>query len=330
MVLAPSPDRRSLLAGLAALLLPLTTWAQARPQKQVLAFYYGWYGAPGHVTLDDAPEQPAGGPYDSLDPATIERQVKQAKSAGLTGFIASWWGRGDRTDQQLPHLLDTAKTAGLAIAAYVETADTPDNLCRDIVYIFQTYVSHPAWLRLDGKPVIFLYDRVLQGIGLDGWQKARALIEAAAPGALAFIATGNGPRQIAERTPFFDGLHIYDMPFYLAQPHTFAWLWRSGFYKSWVKAQKGLRVTTATVMPGYNDSKIPDRPPPRPIIDRNNGRTFRDLFGAVIAAKPDWILIVSFNEWHEGSEIEPSAQSGDRELKTCAAMSARFLGQGPN
>ena len=325
MALAPF-DRRTLLAGLsAALLTPLRALAQTRPPKQVLAFYYGWYGAPGHTTLDDAPEQPVGGPYDSLDPATIERQVNQARSAGLTGFIASWWGQGDRTDQQLPHLLDAAGKAGLDIAAYMEAATSADALSRDILYIYQTYGQHPAWLRLDGKPVIFLYDRVLQTLGLDGWQKARAQVEAAAPGALAFIATGNGPKQIAERAPVFDGVHIYDMPFYLSSPHTFEWLWRSSFYHSWVRAQKGLRVTTATVMPGYNDSKISNRPLPRPIVGRNNGRTLRDLFSAAIAADPDWILIVSFNEWHEGSEIEPSAQSGDRELKTCAAMTAKFL-----
>ena len=323
MVLAPSPDRRSLLAGLAALLLPLTTWAQARPQKQVLAFYYGWYGAPGHVTLDDAPEQPAGGPYDSLDPAVIARHVTEAKQAGLTGLIASWWGQGDRTDQQLPHLLDGA--AGLHVSAYIEQGTTPENLCNDILYLYRTYGGHGAWLKLDGRPVVFLYDRVLQTLGLDGWQKARALIEAAAPKAMAFIATGNGPHQIAERAPYFDGLHIYDMPFYLAEKHMFDWLWRFDFYHNWIKAQTGLRVTTATVMPGYNDSKVAGRPPPRPIVDRKDGRTFHDLWSAAAFADPDWMLIVSFNEWHEGSEIEPSRQYGDRDLKTSAEMAAKFL-----
>ncbi len=325
MALALFPDRRTLLAGLSAVLMPMRAFGQARPQKQVLAFYYGWYGAGDHRTLDDAPDKPVGGPYDSLDPATIERHISQARSAGLTGLIASWWGQDDRTDQQLPKLLDAAQKAGLHVCAYVEQGQSPEHLAADILYLHQAYGQHAAWLRLDDKPVLFLYDRVLQTLGLDGWQKARALIEARAPKALAFIATGNGPKQIAERAPFFDGVHIYDMPFYLAQEHLFDLFWPADFYRRWVKAQKGLRLTTATVMPGYNDSKVAGRPLPRPLVDRKGGQTFRDLWNAAIGAHPDWILIVSFNEWHEGSEIEPSQPYGDRELKTCAAMAAKFL-----
>lgn len=325
MVLVRFPDRRRLLAGLAAAALPWPAFAETRPQKQVLAFYYGWYGAGDHKTLDDAPEKPVGGPYDSLDSATIERHINQARSAGLTGLIASWWGQGDRTDQQLPRLLDAAQKASLHVCAYVENSDGPEKLAADCLYLQATYGRHPAWLKLDSKPVIFLYDRVLQTLTLDGWKKAKALIEASAPNALAFVATGNGPNQIAERAPWFDALHIYDMPFYLSQKHMFYALWIRQFYHRWVKNQKGLRVATATVMPGYDDRKIEGRPMPRPVVDRFGGKTLRGLWAAAISARPDWILIVSFNEWHEGSQIEPAPSYGERELNTCAEMSAKFL-----
>ena len=78
-------------------------------------------------------------------------------------------------------------------------------------------------------------------------------------------------------------------------------------------------------MPGYDDRAVPGRPLPRPVVNRDGGRLFADLWRAAIAADPDWILIVSFNEWHEGSEIEPSRETGSRELDTCRQMSARFL-----
>lgn len=318
-------SRRALLAALPALLTPLQALAQARPPRQVLAFYYGWYGADGHTTLDDAPDHPQDGPYDSLDPAVITRHTVLAKQAGLTGLIASWWGQGDRTDRQLGPLLDACAAQGLAVAPYVEVAASPEALAADIAYLFKAHGDHPAWLRLDGKPVIFLYDRVLQDLGLDGWNAARARVETARPDQLAFIATGNGRGQIAERAPAFDGVHIYDMPYYLAQKHDFAWFWRRHFYASYVKWQKGLRVTTATVMPGFDDRGVSGRTTPRPVVERKDGKTLAELFDAAIAARPDWILVVSFNEWHEGSEIEPSREYGDRELKTCAAMCARFL-----
>lgn len=327
-------SRRHLLAGVSALLAwPLRVRAGARTTKQVLAFYYGWYGPGTHwqspdpinKTLADAPDYPMAGPYDSLDPTTIDRHVTQAKDAGITGLICSWWGQGDRTDQQLKALLDSAALGDLAITAYVENITSPQTLADVCLYLLNTYGSHPSWLKLNGKPVIFLYDRVLQTVGLDGWTKALAIIDSRAKGRLAVVATGNGRKQIAERAPLFDGVHIYGMPYYLAQTHPLAWLWRRQFYNGWVKYQAGLSLTTATVIPGYDDHLVPGRPAPRPFVDRDKGKLYRDLWKAAISARPDWILIVSFNEWHEGSQIEPSVQYGDRELLTTREMSARFL-----
>jgi len=42
-------------------------------------------------------------------------------------------------------------------------------------------------------------------------------------------------------------------------------------------------------------------------------------------AGPDWVLITSFNEWHEGSEIEPSLEDGDRYLKLTKQYGPRFV-----
>ena len=316
--------RRSLLAGLTALLTPWSALAAPSRKKEVLAFYYGWYGPNAHWSDAGAIDTPAAGHYDSLDAAVITRQVTEIKNAGITGLISSWWGKGDATGQQLIPLLEAAEKAGISVTAYLENADTADALADQLIYLHQAHTAHAAWLKLDGKPVIFLYDRVLQTLGLDGYNAARAKVENRIPDAFAYITTGNGRGQIAQRAPFVDGVHIYDMPYYLAQDHPLPWLWRRQFYNSWLKYQKGLRVTTATIMPGFDDHLVPGRPAPRPIVDRDKGRLFRDLWRAAMAANPDWILIVSYNEWHEGSQLEPSLENGTRELDTCREMSALF------
>lgn len=328
-------NRRELIlsAGLAA--LPVTAHAQ-HPQKQVLAFYYGWYGGPPREkawlhwqgvdtatgTIANAPDYPALGPYDSLDPAVVARHVNQAADNGITGLIASWWGRKDRTDQQLTVLLKVAAKRKLSVCAYVEKVASPDALVADILYLYQHHMKKPSWLRLNGKPVLFLFDRVLQTIGLDGWKTARAKIEKAAPGAILFAGTANSLDEIAARKPLFDVLHIYSLQFEAAK-HAADDDWRSQFYTSWVKAQAGLKATTATVSPGFDDSRLPDRDKPVK-IDRGDGSPYVLLWQAAIAAKPDWILIVSFNEWHEGSQIEPSKQYGDRALTMTRGLSKIF------
>ena len=84
------------------------------------------------------------------------------------------------------------------------------------------------------------------------------------------------------------------------------------------------KISTVTIIPGYDDRKT-GRPPPRPVTDRWDGQTYRELWQAAIAAAPDYILITSWNEWHEGSEIEPSVEYGSRILDDTAAFSRAFL-----
>ena len=320
-------DRRTLLAATAgALLWPWRAWARAN-HKEVLAFYYGWYGTAASSgqdnhwqgidaagkTIANCPDYPQDGPYDSLDPTVIARQVAQAKAAGITGFVASWWGQKDRTDQQFPLLLDAAD--GLKLAPYIETATNPDALAAVVAYLLENYGKHRAWLRLNGKPVIFIFDRVMQTLKKAGWAAARRKTG----GKAAFIGPANDLLQINDRRPAFDGLHIYSMQFPMADAKTVDTSWCTDFYTNWVKAQKGLKVTTATVMPGYDDHLVPDRPGKRPLVDRDNGRLFQRLWRAALGAHPDWVLIVSFNEWLEASQIEPSVQFGTRELSTIKA-----------
>ena len=48
------------------------------------------------------------------------------------------------------------------------------------------------------------------------------------------------------------------------------------------------------------------------------------MWEQAINARPQWILITSFNEWHEGSEIEPSFEDGYFYLERTAYWSRRF------
>jgi hypothetical protein len=84
------------------------------------------------------------------------------------------------------------------------------------------------------------------------------------------------------------------------------------------------KISTVTVIPGYDDSKL-GRPPPRPVTQRWGGETYRVLWQEAVAAAPDYVLITSWNEWHEGSEIEPSVEYGSVMLNDTAAFAREFL-----
>jgi hypothetical protein len=79
-----------------------------------------------------------------------------------------------------------------------------------------------------------------------------------------------------------------------------------------------------TVIPGYDDRNT-GRPPPRPVTDHWGGETYRGLWQEAIGAVPDCILITSWNEWHEGSELEPSVEDGSPILDETTTFSREFL-----
>lgn len=321
--------RRGFLGGLSALLLaPFGACAQAR-RGEVLAFHYGWYGADeGWGVSSDGgrnhPNRPESGLYDSLDPAVIARQIDQARAAGVTGFITSWDGEDNRRDRVLEALV-AAAPEGFSITTYIETAGgSPEALAERLDRLHRRFAGRPRWLVLEGRPCVFVFDRVWQQLGAEGWSAARVRHAEASSGGFAVVGPANSEAEIAARRGLFEALHIYSMQF-----QTDGWRIAFGAFARrwlgrWVRAQRGLAVTTATLLPGYDDRRLDDRTGDRPTTPRRSGRTYRMLWDAALGARPDWVLIVSWNEWLEGTEIEPSVEHGRRELETTRAMSGRF------
>ena len=62
-----------------------------------------------------------------------------------------------------------------------------------------------------------------------------------------------------------------------------------------------------SVGPGYVARRADGDPRVKP---RRNGRTYDSMWAAAIRAHPDVVTITSYNEWHEGTQIEPAAPSG--------------------
>jgi len=301
-------------------------------QHEVLAFYYGWYANPdvsgqwAHWPEGIA-DHPQFGLYDSHDPKVISKTMDQAKSAGITGLIVSWWRPGDFQDLGMPPLLAAAEGAGLKITIYYEAAKPrPPQIAssqateEDLLDILNRYGSHPAWLRARNKPVVFVYSRALNELRLSGWARVIAGINRRYPGGAWFLADQISP----EAAKIFNGIHSYNPTAQIANKSIREIrAWARAEYPKWVAAAGG-KISCLTVIPGYDDREL-HRPVPRPTTDRHAGETYRVLWQEAISSRPDWILVTSWNEWHEGTEIEPSQENGDRELAATREFAAKFL-----
>jgi glycoprotein endo-alpha-1,2-mannosidase len=59
------------------------------------------------------------------------------------------------------------------------------------------------------------------------------------------------------------------------------------------------------VGPGYIDTRI--RPwNGKTTKNRENGKYYEEMYANAVNTEPDFIGITSFNEWHEGTQIEPA------------------------
>ena len=313
-------------ASTAHLAAPAAAASGATPL--VLANYFAWYDANGwdacNISAGDRPIQR----YHSDDPAAIARHVNLALGAGIDGFTQQWVGPGDRTDRNFATLLN--QSAGkpfystVVFLRHIWPGATQANTRSAISYLINTYSGSPNFLRINGKPVIFFTDvyRVPTAGGQSAqaaWASLRAQID---PGhATIWVAEGLDPSFLS----VFDGLWVYKV-FHAAYPNDFL---KAPTWAARTRARGSDKLWIATISPGWDDRNAGCRPdirvPSQPFVKpRNDGATYRATFNAAMKSNPDLLWVNSFNEWVEGTYIEPSQYYGDLYLNLTREMSAQF------
>lgn len=297
--------------------------AQSTGEALVLAFYYSWFDEAtwSSGTLSDQPVAP----YVSRDRGAMARHMDQAKSAGIDALVVAWYGphgEFNQTEANLTALLDEAAARSIKIAILFET-DSPffgglGDATNALAHARDVHFAHPAYLRTDGRPVLFFWRPQMYGI--DQWQSVRDQVD---PGRNSiWVSEGVDVSYLR----VFDGHHLYSNTWNPPADLNAVNRKFAGQVADAARAFGAGKLWVATVMPGYNDVRI--RPGSGFAKDREDGAYYARSWQAAINSSPNWIVITSFNEWPEGTHIEPSVAHGETYLHLTRQWSDRFKAGG--
>lgn len=311
----------------------------------VHAFYYAWYGAPevdgdwwhwNHAYIppwdkNDHNIYPTGahkppldiganfypelGPYSSRDPDVIDKHMKIIADINIGVISVSWYppGLADEnglpTDKMIPVLLEAAHKHGIKVCLHVEPYEgrNASNFRGFLAYVNKEYGSHPAYYKVKrgGRqlPLFYVYDSYR--LTVEEWQKILSVsgnltVRATDLDAVFIGLVVEYKHRVDIKTAGFDGFYTY----FAANGFSYGSSWKN--WKSLASfAYKNSLMFIPSVGPGYIDTRV------RPWNSKNTharrkGLYYESAWKTAVGAPASFVSITSFNEWHEGTQIEPA------------------------
>lgn len=284
----------------------------------VFIFYYSWYSAPPRTpgyqhwdggVLTDTPKElatasyPLLGAYDSYNPQVLQLHMQWMKAARVNVVVLSWWGQHGYEDNNARAILDAAASNGLKVAFMIEpyAGRTTASIMSDIHYLNTTYGSSPAFYRAvrptqydpssAARAVIFLYD----GAASTEFMAAMDRLRSSADDAIVLDRMDDSllysdpdvRRQLSYS--HVDGFFNYSPTFPDTTPFP-----RSNDY-----------ILLYAAMPGWDHAHTPNYADTSQ-QSRENGQYYNNSWTELVRERPEGVVIISFNEWHEGGQIEPA------------------------
>ena len=339
--------RHWLARTLAAALLLAATWPS--PAEPLLMTHYmpwfqappaspqwGWHWTMNHyhpdTVVNGQPEiashySPLIGPYDSGDPDVLRCQVLLMKLAGIDGVIVDWYGNDEFMDygvnnRNTERLLPVIEAAHMHFAVCYEDQTVPKEISggvfpasdavghgqRLMTWMGTHFFSSPAYLKFDNRPVLLSFGdpyytdaqwtqifSVLPQKPLYFTESLRREPEASV-GAFDWpLPKGGTEYAFGQQDKFYAAAETDPLFIAAAFPRFDDIYEQAGVIKSW----------------GH--------------VDDRDGRTYADTLTKALQSHAPVVQLVTWNDWGEGTQIEPSVQVGYRDLAETQRLRRRFV-----
>ncbi|WP_146404336.1 glycoside hydrolase family 71/99-like protein [Planctomycetes bacterium CA13] len=291
-------------------------WYTAKPFRN----QWGWHWTMNHfdpeLQTDSRREvaskyYPLIGPYDSGDTDVLEYHLLLMKVAGIDGVIVDWYGLTDLHDYKVLHdntlrLVEQVERLGMKFAICYEDQTLPalikanrldpkdrvDHVVSEIEWMASHWFTRNSYVQLEDRPVLLSFGNA--GLTNPEWTQAIGKLKAPVAYFSEHICRDGAiggfdwpiPKQGVERTARFGDIS-----------------------RQW---QSSIPVVFPRFVDIYSEAKVRDGYPP---IEDNDGKTFQFSLQHAFASKAPLIQIATWNDWGEGTNIEPSEEFGYRDLE---------------
>ena len=314
---------------LTQLLVHYMPWYQAKPVRN----YWGWHWTMNHFNPDLQDQTgkreiashyyPLTGPYDSNDFDVLEYQVLLMKLSGIDGIIPDWYGVEDFWDYGLIHestqyLFQYAQRAGLSFAVCYEdktikemvnnnhlSADNAVTHAQEVMqFLAENWFSDPTYLKLDTRPVFLIFGPQYFYRSAE-WEAIFSVLETP----LHFFTLDNVLNPVAT------GAYPWP-PMWKAVDGVLSEAALNEYLEAFYQKSANWEFLVAGAFPGFNDIYAEAGLGfSYGLLAANNGETFRSTMQKAIDNQADIVQIITWNDYGEGTTIEPTLEYGYQYLE---------------
>jgi hypothetical protein len=309
----------ALLSTLILLRPPVMVHYMPWYESKAFSGQWGWHWTMNHFDPDrigsDGRQplashyRPLIGAYDCSDPDTLECQTLQMKIAGVDGVFIDWYGTKDLNDYALLNrnaakMIAACSKAGLKFSIVMEDQvvpqlvkagkTTPNEFATSaLTWLDQNWFRLPGYLRWKGQPVLLMFG--------PQYYKDAELSSLFGRGPALFTLLGKrGPAVGAFGWP---------------EPQvgdTKSWVQLRSFYERSKAWEASVPVAYPRFEDIYKDAGVG---PGYGEIKDQAGRTFEESLALAGSSGAPFIQVATWNDWGEGTQIEPSVEFGYRDLQ---------------
>jgi hypothetical protein len=351
-----------LLAALLSFILAASGITRAA-SKPVMVYYmpwftakpycdgWGWHWTMNHFnpdTMNASGERqiaswyyPLIGPYDSSDPALLEYHVLLMKLAGIDGVIVDWYGSANFLDyginnQATVKLFQFTRKAGLKFSIcyedqtiqhmidgnYLATNDAIFHAQREMLYLQTNFFSDASYLRLKGRPVLLNFGPQHFMVS-SNWEDIFSVL----------VAT-NQPAFFTEDNRLPVGMGAFSWPpMWMSQVPGTGGVLSGAALKSYLVDFDQKAATwpafISSAFPRFHD--IYQRAGVRNYwgyLGDHHGDTLRETLSRGMTNSSAIVQVVTWNDFGEGSMVEPTQEYGYRDLGIIQDFRRQYLESG--